>query len=355
MKNSKDSAKGKTADVRAMLVIHQGALGDFILALPTLKTLRNAFPQAKSVMMGYPRILELVEKAFYAEEILSIDQKGMASFFARGGSLDPHLSQFFSTFELIIVFGKNGGGTLIGNLKQVCRGRILHIDPFPSWAERIHITDHLLRGLSRYGFSTSERYPKLHLKKSDQNWGRSFWRKKGFTEEERREAIIIHPGSGSKKKVWPLERFLDLIHYLQKHLRSRIIIVLGPAEGLEIEKHFEEMEWNMGTNAPILAKGLSLLELASVMEGCRLFVGNDSGISHMAAALGLPTIAIFGPTDPMVWAPRGEKVVVIRAEIPCSPCSQEKFFQCQHLECLRGIETADVLKGLEKLGLGFQF
>jgi heptosyltransferase-3 len=352
-KNSKDSTREKTADVRSMLVIHQGALGDFILALPTLQNLRNAFPQAKSVMMGYPRILGLVEKAFYTDEVRSIDQKGMASFFVRGGPLDPQLSQFFSTFDLIVVFGKNEGGTLIGNLKQACQGRILHIDTFPSWVERIHFTDHLLKGLSRYGFSVTERNPKLYLKKTDQIWGWDFWRKKGLTIEERAGTIIIHPGSGSKKKVWPLERFLDLTHYLQKHLRSRILIILGPAEGPEVQMNFENKEWSMGTTAPILAKGLSLLELASVMEGCRLFIGNDSGISHMAAALGLPTIAIFGPTDPMVWAPRGEKVVVVREEIPCSPCSQERFFQCQHMDCLRGIETAHILKGLERLGLQF--
>ena len=69
----------KTPGIQSILVIHQGALGDFILALPALETLRKAFPHAKSAIMGYPRILELVEKRFYAEEILSIDQKGMAT------------------------------------------------------------------------------------------------------------------------------------------------------------------------------------------------------------------------------------------------------------------------------------
>jgi ADP-heptose:LPS heptosyltransferase len=87
------------------------------------------------------------------------------------------------------------------------------------------------------------------------------------------------------------------------------------------------------------------------MEGCRFFIGNDSGISHMAAALGLPTVAIFGPTDPRVWSPRGEKVVVVRKEIPCSPCPQERFFQCKNFECLKGIEISEVLRGLERMGL----
>ena len=85
LKKPQDSTSVKASEVRSMMVIHQGALGDFILALPTLETLRMAFPQAKSVLMGFPRILELVDQRFYADEILSIDQKGMASFFGRGG------------------------------------------------------------------------------------------------------------------------------------------------------------------------------------------------------------------------------------------------------------------------------
>ena len=343
----------KAGQVRSMLVIHQGALGDFILALPTLETLRMAFPQAKSVLMGFPRILELVDQRFYADEILSIDQKGMASFFVRGGSMDRNLSQFFSTFDLLVVFGKDGEGILINNLKQVCQGRILHINPFPQWTERIHLTDHLLKELHKYGFSISVTNPKLYLTSKDKDWGKSFFRVKGLSDEERSNVIVLHPGSGSKKKVWPLERFLDLVRYLQRHSGSRILIVLGPAESAEVQKAFEGIEWDMGSAAPLLAKGLSLLGLASVMEGCRLFIGNDSGITHMAAALGLPTVALFGPTEHKIWAPRGEKVVVVRREISCSPCSQEKFVQCQDLECLKGIEIEDVLKAL--VTLGFQF
>lgn len=333
--------------VQSTLAIHQGALGDFILALPAFETLRKAYPKARSVILGYPRILELAENRFYAEEILSIDQRGMATFFVREGSLDLALSQFFETFDLIIVFGKDGEGTLIGNLKRVCKGQILHIDPFPPWDARRHLTDHLLSELSRYGFSIIEKLPKLFLNESDRIWGEDFWRREGLTAEDRSRVMVLHPGSGSKKKVWPWERFVDLAGYLQKRLGSRILIVLGPAEGEEVQKAFERMEGP----SPILAKGLSLVRLASVMEGCRLFIGNDSGISHMAAALGLPTIAIFGPTDPKVWSPRGEKVLIIGSKIPCSPCPRERFFQCKDFACLKGIEMEEVLKGLNKMGV----
>ena len=334
-------------EVQSMLVIHQGALGDFILALPSLANLRKTFPQAQSIIMGYPRILQLVEKRFYGEKTFSIDQRGMATFFVREGPLDRILAQFFSTFDLMVVFGKDREGTFIGNLKRVCPGPILHINPFPKWDEGTHLVDHLLRQLALYGILTFECNPRLYLRESDQEWGKDFWKSKGLNHEDRSKVIVLHPGSGSKKKVWPLKQFLNLFYFLQSDLGSKILIVIGPAEGSEVQKTFEEVKGP----PPILAKGLSLLQLASVMDGCRLFIGNDSGISHMAAALGLPTVAIFGPTDPRVWSPKGEKVVVIRSGVFCSPCPDERFFLCKDFACMNEIKVGEILKGLRSMGI----
>jgi ADP-heptose:LPS heptosyltransferase len=341
---SSDSKKRPA--VQSVLVIHQGALGDFILALPALETLRKAFPRAKSVIMGYPRILELVEKRFYAEEILSVDQRGMATFFVREGPLDFTLSEFFKTFDLIVVFGKDGEGPVITNLKRVCQGRILQINSFPPLGGKVHLTDHLIKQFTEYGLPASGSIPRLHLTESDREWAADFWKGKGVTPEERSKVIIFHPGSGSRRKVWSLERFSNLAHFLHDHLRSKILLILGPAEGPEVQKAFE----GRGHDFFIMAKGLTLLQLASVMEGCWFFIGNDSGISHMAAALGLPTVVIFGPTDQHVWSPRGEKTFVVRRGVPCSPCPSDRFFQCKDFGCLRGIEMEEVLQGLEKIG-----
>jgi ADP-heptose:LPS heptosyltransferase len=345
------SAEERTDLVKLILVIHQGALGDFMMALPTLRTLRRTHPHSRWVAMGYPRILELVEKRYYVEKIVSIDQKGMASFFFKGGVLDLALSQFFHSFDLIVVFGKNGEGNLIGNLKRVCEGQILHINPFLPWGDRTHLTEHLLRELRRYRYVTSEPIPRLYLKNSDEEWGKGYCKRKGITLQERAGGIVVHPGSGSKKKNWPLEKYLELVRYLTEHLGSRVFVVLGPAEGGEIQKAFEELAWEMGSSSPILLKGLSLLGLASVIEGCRLFIGNDSGITHLAAALGLPTLAIFGPSDSKIWAPRGKKIVVVEREISCSPCPQERFFLCQQIDCIKAVQTEDVLEGIHRLGV----
>jgi len=337
----------KMPAVQSFLAIHQGALGDFILALPALGSVRKAFPHARSAIMGYPRILELVEKRFYAEEIFSIDQKGMAAFFVREGTLDFTLLHFFKRFDLIIVFGRDGEGAVVGNLRKICQAQIIPINSFPPWDGKVHVTDHLVKQFSLLGFPASDLNPRLHLNESDRDWARDFWKNKGVPPEERSKVIILHPGSGSKKKVWPLDRFVELAHTLQDHSGSKILIILGPAEGPEVERAFEGAK----LSGFVVARGLTLLQLGSVMEGCWFYVGNDSGVSHMASALRLPTIVIFGPTDQRVWSPRGEKTFVVRKEVPCSPCPQERFFQCKDFECLRGIEVEEVLKGLEKIGV----
>jgi ADP-heptose:LPS heptosyltransferase len=338
---------GNRAEVRSILVIHQGALGDFVLALPALASIRKALPQARTAIMGYPRILELAENRFYADEILSVDQKGMASFFVHGGVLNQALSLYFSRFDLIVVFGKDGGVTLVENLKRVCPGLILPINSFPSWDNRRHLSEHLLAEIARFEFLAVVKNPEIHLNAIDRQWGSEFWRRQGVSPEERGQVVILHPGSGSKKKAWPIDRFQTLCHHLQKRLYSRVLVVIGPAETEQMEAALQKLP----PPPRIFAKGLSLVQLAAVMEGCLLFIGNDSGVTHLAAALGIPVLALFGPTDPAVWSPRGKKVVVVRKKMPCSPCPQERFFQCKQWDCMKEIGMTDVLKGLEQLGL----
>ncbi len=351
MKGRDPSLSINPGRVRSLLVIHQGALGDFILALPLLKVLRETCSNAKLVLMGFPRILELVNQRFYADQVLSIDQKGMASFFVQGGNLDGPLSQFFNSFDLLVVFGKDRDGTFMGNLKRVSAGVMLPITSFPPWTDRVHLTDHLLRELRSYGFSPTESIPKLFLTEGDRAWGRDFCMRKGLTDEERSQAIVLHPGSGSRRKVWPLERFVELAHYFVNRFDSRILVVLGPAEESGVPKLFGGSESGLDPRRLFFIKDLSLVQVGSVIQGCRLFIGNDSGLTHMAAALGLPTIAIFGPTDHRIWSPRGEKAVVVRKEMPCSPCSQERFLRCERAECLEEVRVKDVVEAIGRLDI----
>jgi heptosyltransferase-3 len=104
------------------------------------------------------------------------------------------------------------------------------------------------------------------------------------------ESAVIHPFSGSARKNWPLERFRELARALRLPVRW----CAGPEESLENAVRFDD-----------------LYELACWFAGARVYIGNDSGVTHLAAAAGAPVIALFGPTDPAIWAPRGELVSVV--------------------------------------------
>ncbi len=105
--------------------------------------------------------------------------------------------------------------------------------------------------------------------------------------------VVIHPFSGSRRKNWPLDSY----RALAASLPIRTEWTAGPEEELDCATRFEDLR-----------------QLANWLSGATLYVGNDSGITHLAAALGIPTLALFGPTDPAQWAPRGENVTVLRSE-----------------------------------------
>ncbi|WP_456432025.1 glycosyltransferase family 9 protein [Thermosulfuriphilus sp.] len=136
--------------------------------------------------------------------------------------------------------------------------------------------------------------------------------------------VIIHPGSGSRYKNYPLEAFLTLARCL-KDKGYDVLFVLGPAED--------------SLREPLLKDGqdvldrLSLKGLVEILKRARLYIGNDSGVSHLAASLGIPTFVIFGPTDPKIWSPIGPRVKVWRSEAcpPCWPSSSS----CKERICLQ--------------------
>ena len=121
----------------------------------------------------------------------------MATFFVREVALDRTLSKFFERFDLIVVFGRDGEGTVVGNLRRVCQGQIISINSFPPWDGNVHVTDHLLKQFTSLGLHASDPNPRLHLKESDREWARDFWEKKGVAPQEQSKIYILHPGSGS--------------------------------------------------------------------------------------------------------------------------------------------------------------
>lgn len=166
----------------------------------------------------------------------------------------------------------------------------------------------------------------------------------GADTNDPRPPIGLFPGAGHPFKRWPAERFVALGRELAR--RFPVIVFAGPGEpGLG-----DEVAAGIGPGARPQSGPFS--EMLSQIARCRLFIGNDTGPSHCAAALGVPTIALFGPTDPDVTGPSGERVVCIRSEEPCAPCYQGGGrFTCTHQsrKCLGGITVEQVLAAANEM------
>ena len=120
--------------------------------------------------------------------------------------------------------------------------------------------------------------------------------------------VAIHPGSGSPRKNWPLERFIETAKTLKAKGTVQPVFLLG-----EAERDMVAMLVERCPECPLIT-GLDIVELASDLRACVAYLGNDSGVTHLAAAVGVPVLDLFGPTDPAIWAPRGARVRVVPSD-----------------------------------------
>jgi ADP-heptose:LPS heptosyltransferase len=121
------------------------------------------------------------------------------------------------------------------------------------------------------------------------------------------------------------------------------VLILGPAD----ERLVRRMMTLAKKIGAVTAHNLRLRLLAAVLSKCGAYVGNDSGVTHLATATGIPTLAIFGPTDPAVWAPLGRNVKVVSSTADCSPCAREAMHRCRERACLEEIEVEAVVRAVE--------
>jgi ADP-heptose:LPS heptosyltransferase len=328
--------------VEKILIIHQGALGDFVCFLPALAAVRRAFPDSHLTLLGYPRILQIVEDTHYADVVISVDRADMALLYQKEQDVPRNLINFFRSFQMIGVVGAEGG-PFIRNLRMISDGRVVVGPPFPASGKAIHMVDHLKSLPRRMGLPVFRGFPRLVLKDPDRRAGRAFLEHHGISPDD--ALIAIHPGSGSRSKTWPAARFLDLAERLASAYHARILFVLGPGEE-SIKQPFLRARGLWGA---VVLDNLPLIELEAVLENCHVLVGNDSGVSHLAAALGVPVVALFGPSDPDRWAPRGQAVRVIRSAVFCSPCDREAMARCQSRRCLFEISVDQVSRAVHQM------
>jgi heptosyltransferase-2 len=285
-----------------ILVIRGGAIGDFILTLPALKALREAQPQAHMEILGYKHIAVLAEDRFYAQAVRSIEYGPLARFFARDSELPAELADYFAGFDLIVSYLYDPDLIFETNLRR-CGVQNLICGPARIVENAGHAARQLARPVEQLGIKVVDLTERIFPSIEDREFARE------FLASMPQPIIAIHPGSGSQAKNWPLENWIGLFSPRSRSADlERLVVISGEADEAQTDQL--EREWK---NRNVrFARNLPLPRLAAVLERS-IFIGHDSGISHLAAAVGANCILLFGPTDPNVWAPRNENVRVLSA------------------------------------------
>ena len=295
-----------------ILVTRGGAIGDFMLTLPALNALRDAWPRAHIEILGYKHIAVLAENRFYAQAVRSIEYGSLSSFFARNSEPPAELANYFASFDLIVSYLYDPDRIFENNLRRCGVENLLCGSP--KIVENAgHAAHQLARPIEEMGIRVVDLSEKVFPSIEDRQFASDFLR------SLQQPIVAIHPGSGSKEKNWPLENWIALFSGTGgfpdaegKHRRHgkfpSLVVISGEADKSQTEQL--EREWK--DRDVRFAKNLPLPRLAAVLERS-IFIGHDSGISHLAAAAGANCVLLFGPTDPNVWAPRNKNVQVLSA------------------------------------------
>ncbi|MGC8787845.1 MAG: glycosyltransferase family 9 protein, partial [Anaerolineae bacterium] len=256
-----------------------------------------------------------------------------------GAQPGPALRHYLDHFDLIISYATAPEHVFARNLMRVAQGQVICWDARPSQNMRMHMSAYLLQPLRSLGVTENVDLPHIMLTEGDRREAEQWWQEHGLAG---RLTVAIHPGSGSAAKNWPAERFAAVARHLRQEQGMQILLVSGPAD----EAVIAAVERDLGGQSYVLAHELPLPLLAGLLARCWAYVGNDSGISHLAAAVGTRVVAIFGPTDAAVWAPRGALVRVVQAAVPCAPCSVERRRDCSRRVCLEAVTVEGVVDAL---------
>ena len=205
---------------------------------------------------------------------------------------------------------------------------------------RMHMVDYDLQALTPLGIRSEQALPILRTGSEEETSADRLVNEGGLAGVP---WVMIHPGARYWFKAWPPERFAALIDRFDQEKTA--VGLVGDRRDHEVAERIRELT----KYRPVSLVGrTSLLELAALMKRCVLFIGNDAGPMHMAAAVGTPVMALFGPSDPSVWGPRGSKVEVIYKGLDCRRCFHPTCERGPD-SCMNQISVEEVMQAADRL------
>ena len=270
-----------------ILLVRTGGLGDSILTLPVANCLKKIDNSIELHILGNETMLAVARLSGIFDGFRSIDESGFSALYSSSKASD-FLQKYFSSFDEVYFFTAGNKKQIIRKVTDSGAGKCFVLDPRPPEDWHNHIIEHFL--------SIIDGKKILSPCKLD-NYGVTL----GSVSKSNRRGLVIHPGSGSNSKNWPIERDI----YIAEKSKMNVTFILGPAEcELGLDKDITESCFkNINPE--------SISDLCSLLCGASFYIGNDSGVSHLAALCETQSVVLFGPTDPVIWRPLGSDVNVI--------------------------------------------
>lgn len=302
--------------MKKILVIRYGALGDLIATLPVLQSLKQSGYYV--TLAGNGQYREFFLRYGYVDEFIPSDGGFFLPLFA--GEPESAVSRYLKKFEVILAY-TDKTETFSEALKKSFPGEIIFHPVNPEKIQK-HIVLHLLEPVRSIANCVTET-PEIKI---------------GSLATEKR--FVIHPGSGSIQKNWSKENFFEVYRRLSAEKKGYLL--LGYAE--DYMKDF----WQKNVPAEKIINSPDMNTLIERVRNTGLYIGNDSGISHLFAASGIPSVVIFGPTSPSVWSPGEKNVKILYKKTDCSPCSAFRRESCVEKKCLNSITVAEVMENVKE-------
>ena len=297
------------------MIIHQGALGDVITTFPAIKKLKKKFRPihllCQNQLGKLSRDLGLVQKYFPLESAV------FASLYS--GSGDGKIKEILSAYDEVILFSYSA--PLEQKIDTIIKRKVHRIPPRPAANHRINVAEYILKHLIHCGLLEES-------KPVDKRAKSRFAHVENEDNRSGSKRVLIHPGAGSKDKLWPISNFIKIEKILSSD-GMRPEFILGPADFFLKTTLITEESHQRRVHTLF-----DLTALLALLKGAGGFIGNDSGSSHLAAFLGISTVAVFGPSDPQRWHPAGAAVKIVRSDIDCAPCFETDKPICKEKTCL---------------------
>ncbi|MFO7956395.1 MAG: glycosyltransferase family 9 protein [Candidatus Brocadiia bacterium] len=285
----------------SLVVFRAGGLGDTVLTLPTLRLVEAGAGGADLRLVGSAWAEEL-EPLIPGLRVSRFDDAALAPLF--GPDPPAEGPDWLRSADAAVIYGAEPDECLVRSVRRLCGGTVVTwpAEPEPGHHAAAHLAGAVLNEVPHVGELP---LPRLRVPAALREWATE-WVCPRFGDAA---PVAVHPGSGGRRKCWPPDRVAALI----RSLDAPTLMPWGPADDEACRRVLELLP---PPARPVLARDLTVARAAALLARCRAYAGNDSGLTHVAAALGVPTVAVFGPTDPAVWRPLGPAVRIVQGQWP---------------------------------------